>query len=185
MGSSAQQEPVLGPAVRFALIFLVITGLAYPLVITGIARALFPHQAQGSLVMRGGQVIGSALIGQPFRRPDYFWSRLDPAGAPSNLGPSDAALTDRVQAEIANWRVTNPGQEPPADLLTRSGSGLDPDITPAAARAQVPRISKARGLSVEELERLIERETKGRLFGLFGEPRVNVLRLNLALDALR
>jgi K+-transporting ATPase ATPase C chain len=183
--ASSQQQPVLGPAVRFAVVFLLITGLAYPLVITGIARLFFPQQAQGSLVMQGSQVVGSVLIGQPFARPDYFWSRVDPAGAPANLGPSDAALTDRVQAEIAKWRAANPGQEPPADLLTRSGSGLDPDITPAAARAQVPRIAQARGLSVEELERLIERETKRPLFGLFGEPRVNVLRLNLALDARR
>lgn len=191
------------PALVMTVLLTVVTGLLYPLAVTGIARAAFPRQAAGSLVERDGKVVGSALIGQGFADPRYFHGRpsattdTDPndptktVPAPynaansggSNLGPTSKALVDRVTADVARLRAEAVSDGPvPADLVTTSGSGLDPDISPAAALFQVPRVAKARGLPEERVRELVDAGTDGRTLGFIGEPRVNVLRLNLALD---
>jgi K+-transporting ATPase ATPase C chain len=191
------------PALVTTVLLTVVTGLLYPLAVTGIARAAFPRQAAGSLVERDGKVVGSALIGQGFADPRYFHGRpsattgTDPndptktVPAPynaansggSNLGPTSKALVDRVTADVARLRAeAGSGGSVPADLVTTSGSGLDPDISPAAALFQVPRVAKARGLPEERVRELVDASTEGRTLGFIGEPRVNVLRLNLALD---
>ncbi len=172
-----------------------ITGLAYPFAVTGIAQLAFPNQANGSLILRDGRPIGSALIGQSFTDPEYFWGRPSAttpqpyngtASGGSNLGPTNPALTDAVKARIAALRAADPGNHAPVpvDLVTASGSGLDPDISPAAALYQVPRVARARGLPQAEVRTLVNRHIAGRQFGVLGEPRVDVLELNLALDTL-
>ena len=181
----------LRPAlVLFALLAL-LTGLAYPYAVTGVAQALFPAQANGSLIERDGRIVGSALIAQAFTRPDYFHARPSAAGdgydaaasAGSNLGPTAKTLIEAVGGAVAAEK--GEGMPVPSDLVTRSGSGLDPDITPEAARRQIPRVAKARGLGEDVVAALVADATEGRLLGVVGEPRVNVLRLNLALDAHR
>ncbi len=176
------------------LVFTALTGVLYPLAVTGIAQAVFPRQANGSLIRQHGQVIGSALIGQPFRSPRYFWSRPS-ATAPfpdnslasggSNLGPTNPVLLQQVKARIAALHAADPSQHAPipVDLVTASGSGLDPDISPAAALYEVPRIARLRHLSEQRVRALVTRYTTLRQLGFLGEPRVNVLELNLALDA--
>jgi potassium-transporting ATPase KdpC subunit len=189
-------------AILFLLLSLV-TGIVYPLVVTGIAQLVFPAQANGSLIdasgkpaQDGASAVGSELIGQPFADPKYFWSRPS-ATSPypynasssggSNLGPLNPALTDVVKARIKALRDADPGNTAPvpADLVTASASGLDPDISPAAAEFQVARVARARGLDPQKVRALVAQATEGRQFGFLGEPRVNVLRLNLALDELR
>ncbi len=176
------------------LVFTVITGVLYPLAVTGIAQAVFPRQANGSLIRQHGQVIGSALIGQPFSSPQYFWSRPSAttpfpdnslASGGSNLGPTNPVLLQQVKARIAALHAADPSQHAPipVDLVTASGSGLDPDISPAAALYQVPRIARLRHLSEQRVRALVARYTTLRQLGFLGEPRVNVLELNLALDA--
>ena len=184
----------LRPALLLTLILVVITGLAYPLAITGVAQLLFPHQANGSLIGNGqGQTIGSALIGQDFSSLNYFWGRPSVnnydamASGGSNLGPTSKKLHDEVQARAVALRQASglPADAVvPAELVTASASGLDPDISPAAANFQVPRVANERGLPEATLYALIKQKTTGCTFGFLGEPRVNVLRLNLALDAL-
>ena len=195
----------LRPAVVVLIGLTLITGLLYPLAMTGIAQVLFPTQAQGSLIVRDGKVVGSALIGQPFNDAKYFHGRPSATTAPdpqdasktveapynaansggSNLGPTSKALSDRIAADVERLKAENPSAPVPIDLVTTSGSGLDPDISPDAAYFQVPRVAQARGLPLERLRALVESRIQGRTLGLFGEPRVNVLKLNLALDALR
>jgi K+-transporting ATPase ATPase C chain len=192
------------PAIVVLLALTLITGLAYPLAMTGIAQAIFPNQAQGSLIERDGTVVGSALIGQQFTSDKYFHGRLSATTAPdpndstktvpapynatnsggSNLGPSNKALIDRIQGDMETLKKENPSMPVPADLVTTSASGLDPDISPEAALFQVPRVAKARNLPVDRVRQLVTDSTQGRLLGLLGEPRVNVLQLNLALDKL-
>lgn len=193
---------------RPALVLLVgltaITGLAYPLAMTGIAGAIFPAKAAGSLIERNGQVVGSSLIGQSFTTPGYFHGRpsattaADPADATktvpapynasnsggSNLGPTSAALAERVKGDLDALKAENPAAAVPVDLVTTSGSGLDPDISPEAALFQVPRVAKARNIPEERVRALVTSRIEGRTLGLLGEPRVNVLALNLALDDL-
>ena len=170
-----------------------ITGVAYPVVVTALGGALFPHQAAGSLVSRDGVVTGSALIGQPFAPGRYFAGRPSAtspfpcnaaASGGSNLGPTSKALADRLAADVAAAKQDNPSAPVPVDLVTTSGSGLDPEISPEAALFQVPRIAKVRNLPEAELRALVDSRIEGRDLGLFGEPRVNVLKLNLALDRL-
>jgi potassium-transporting ATPase KdpC subunit len=193
------------PAIALILGLTLITGLAYPLAMTGVAQVLFPHQANGSLIEPNGKVQGSELIGQNFTDARYFHGRpsattdTDPSDtmktvpAPynasnsggSNAGPSSKSLIDRVTDETKKLKAENPSALVPVDLVTTSASGLDPDITPAAALFQVPRVSKARGISEERLRRLVDRSIEGRYLGIFGEPHVNVLKLNLSLDAER
>jgi len=184
----------LRPAFGLMLLFTLLTGLAYPLVVTGLCEVLFPAPANGSLVRGDQGVIGSRLIGQAFTRPGYFHPRPSAAGAAgydptasggSNLGPTNAHLIARVRSDVAAFRRDNPGFEGPipADLLTASGSGLDPDLSPDAALAQVARVAAARGVDAAPVQALVLRRVQGRLWGLVGEPRVNVLELNLALDA--
>jgi potassium-transporting ATPase KdpC subunit len=172
-----------------------LTGLAYPLAFTGAGHALFPRQAEGSLVRRDGVVVGSALMGQPVTDPRYFWGRLSatggsadaPASGAANLAPSNPALRAAAQTRIDALRAADPGntEPPPVDLVTSSASGLDPDISPAAAAYQVPRVARLRGRPEGEIRSLVSRATRGRVLGLFGEPRVNVLALNLSLDGGR
>ena len=186
----AQLRPAL---VLFAL-FTLVTGVAYPLAITGIAQAVAPSAANGSMVVRDGAVIGSSLIGQAFTQPRYFHGRPSAAGANgydaasssgSNLGPTSKALADRIAGDVSKAMAENRiAGAVPADLVTASGSGLDPDISPASAYAQIGRVARERGLPEEDVRTLVERSVAPRLFGLLGEPRVNVLALNLALDQL-
>jgi K+-transporting ATPase ATPase C chain len=193
------------PALVLLIGLTVITGLIYPLAITGIAGVVFPSQAQGSLIEQNGKVIGSALIGQAFTENKYFHGRPSATNAPdpkdstktidapynaansmgSNLGPTSKALADRLKGDVDTLKAENAAAPVPVDLVTTSGSGLDPDISPEAALFQVPRVAKARNLSEERIRGLVAGQTEGRTFGLLGEPRVNVLRLNLALDALK
>jgi K+-transporting ATPase ATPase C chain len=184
-------KKILITSVLYTLVTALILGIGYPLVITGLAHVLFPKQAAGELITRNGEVIGSQLIGQTFTGDSYFHSRPSAAGtgydasssSGSNLGPTSKALMDRTQASVTTEQVVS-GAPVPIDLVTASGSGLDPDISPAAAYYQVPRIAHARHLSEATLTQLIDQHTTERQFGLLGEPRVNVLELNLALDAL-
>jgi K+-transporting ATPase ATPase C chain len=193
------------PAIVLLIGLALITGLVYPLAITGIAGAVFPHQAQGSLIERNGKVIGSALIGQVFKDDKYFHGRPSATVAPdpkdssktveapynaansggSNMGPTSRALAERIKGDVDQLKQENPSQDVPVDLVTTSGSGLDPDISPEAANFQAPRVAKARGLPEQRVRELVASQIKGRTFGLLGEPRVNVLELNLALDKLR
>jgi K+-transporting ATPase ATPase C chain len=195
----------LRPALVLLIGLTLITGLLYPLAITGFAQLLFPTQAQGSLIVQDGKVVGSALLGQPFNDPKYFHGRPSATTAPdpqdssktveapynaansggSNLGPTSKALADRITADVERLKAENPSAPVPIDLVTTSGSGLDPDISPDAAYFQVPRVAQARGLPPERVRALVESQIQGRTLGLFGEPRVNVLKLNLALDAIR
>jgi potassium-transporting ATPase KdpC subunit len=191
------------PAIIILLALTLLTGLAYPLAVTAIAGVIFPDQAQGSLIERDGKVIGSGLIGQEFKEDKYFHGRLSATTAPdpndstktvpapynaansggSNLGPTSKALNDRVKEDVEKLKAENPGQAVPIDLVTTSASGLDPDISPEGALFQVPRVAKARNLPEERVRQLVIQHTEGRMAGLLGEPRVNVLALNLALDA--
>ncbi len=192
------------PAIIVLVALTLITGLVYPLAMTGIAQVIFPYRAQGSLIERNGKVVGSELIGQQFTSDKYFHGRPSATTAPdpadpnktvaapynaansggSNLGPSNKALIDRVQGDIDKLKQENPSAPVPADLVTTSASGLDPEISPAAAYFQVPRVAKARNLAEDRLRQLVSDHIEGRFLGLLGEPRVNVLLLNLALDQL-
>jgi K+-transporting ATPase ATPase C chain len=191
MLSSLRTE--LAPALRLLLVLTLLTGLAYPLTVTGLAQVLFPRQANGSLIVHDGKVLGSRLIGQPFRDPRYFWSRPSAtasmpynglASGGSNLGPANPVLRAAVARRIATLRAADPGNTAPVpvDLVTASASGLDPDISPAGAAYQAARIARARGLPLARVQALIDASTRGRQFGVLGEPRVNVLELNLRLD---
>jgi K+-transporting ATPase ATPase C chain len=181
---------LLRPALTLLVLLSALTGLAYPLAVTGLAQLLFPQRADGSLVERDGRVVGSSLLGQAFAQPGYFHGRPSAAGSGydasasggSNLGPSSLALAERVRAERERLQVQNPGVPVPAELLLASGSGLDPHVSPQAAAFQVPRIAAARGLDPVRLQELVAAHTEARWLGLLGEPRVNVLALNLALD---
>lgn len=176
------------PALVLLVLFTLLTGIAYPLAMTGVGQALFPVAANGSPIVRDGRVVGSALIGQNFTRDTYFWGRPSAAGdsydasasSGSNLGPTSQALADRIKAEAARYGA--PVRDIPVDLLTASGSGLDPHISPEAAYFQAPRVAQARGLSAETVRALIETHTEAPIAGILGEARVNVLQLNLALD---
>jgi K+-transporting ATPase ATPase C chain len=190
------------PAIVFVVALTIITGLIYPFVMTGVAGVIFPYQAQGSLIERDGKVIGSALIGQEFTGDGYFHGRPSATVAPdpndasktvpapynaansggSNLGPTNKALIERVQGDVDKLKQENPSAPVPIDLVTTTGSGLDPHISPAAALFQVPRVAKARNMPEDRVRQLVDEHVEGRSFGLLGEPRVNVLALNLALD---
>jgi K+-transporting ATPase ATPase C chain len=193
------------PAVVLLIALTLITGLAYPLAMTGLAATIFPKQAQGSLIEKDGKVLGSALIGQVFADDKYFHGRPSATNTPdpkdatktvdapynainsmgSNLGPTSKALADRVKGDVETLKKENPSAAVPVDLVTTSGSGLDPDISPASALIQVPRVAKARSLPEARVHALVDAQVEGRTFGLLGEPRVNVLKLNLALDGLK
>jgi K+-transporting ATPase ATPase C chain len=179
-------------SIWFTLATTVLFGIIYPLVVTGLAQVIFPRQANGDLIKQGDKLVGSHLLGQPFIAPGYFYSRPSAAGAAgydptasggSNLGPTNKALQDRVNASVQTLQPTNPGTPIPADLVTTSGSGLDPDISPASAEFQIPRVAKERGMSEQDVRAAVARHTKGRQWGFLGEPRVNVLDLNLDLDS--
>ena len=192
------------PAIVFILALTILTGLVYPLVMTGIAGVLFPYQSQGSMIAQGGKVVGSALIGQEFTSDRYFHGRPSATVAPdpndatktvpapynaansggSNLGPTNKALIERVQGDVEKLKQENPSAAVPIDLVTTSGGGLDPHISPEAALFQVPRVAKARNLPEDLVRQLVEQHIEARTLGLLGEPRVNVLALNLALDGL-
>ena len=185
----------LRPALIVFVLLTLLTGVLYPLVVTGIGQAIFPRQANGSLIEKGDQAVGSRLLGQQFSSPGYFWSRPSAtatqpyngsASGGSNQGPTNPALADAVRERIAALRAADPGNEAPVpiDLVTSSGSGLDPNVSPAAAEYQVARVARARNLSEDAVRRLVAAATTGRTFGILGEPRVNVLELNLALDEL-
>ncbi len=193
------------PAIVLVLALTIITGLVYPLAMTGIAGAIFPYQAQGSLIERDGKVVGSALIGQQFTSEKYFHGRPSATNTPdpkdstktidapynaansggSNLGPTSKALADRLKGDVEKLKAENPSAAVPVDLVTTSASGLDPEISPEAAYFQVPRVAKARGLAEQRVRALVEGHIADRTLGLLGEPRVNVLDLNLALDAAK
>ena len=183
------------PAIRISVFATFVFGLVYPLAMTGICQVFFPHQANGSLIAKGGKIVGSELIGQNFTRPEYFQPRPSAAGdkgydatasSGSNFGPTNQKLIDRVSASVAQFRKDNPDYHGPipSDLLTASGSGLDPDISPDSAKVQAARVAKARGVAVSQMDRLIDRNTRGPEIGFLGDPRVNVLKLNLALDQI-
>jgi potassium-transporting ATPase KdpC subunit len=193
------------PAIVLVVALTLITGLLYPLAMTGVAGVIFPYQAQGSLIEKDGKIIGSSLIGQLFADDKYFHGRPSATSTPdpkdptktidapynaansvgSNLGPTNKTLIERVKGDVENLKKENSSAQVPIDLVTTSGSGLDPDISPEAAYFQVPRVAKARGLPEQRVHALVESQIEGRTFGLLGEPRVNVLRLNLALDGLK
>lgn len=185
----------LRPALMMLLILTILTGVMYPLAVTGLAQLLFPTQANGSLMTRDGKVIGSELIGQYFDEPQYFWGRPSAtspypynaaASSGSNLGPTNPVLIEAVKTRVAALRAADPGNEAPVpvDLVTASGSGLDPHISPAAALYQAHRVARVRGVQESQVKDLVALHTEGRQFGLLGEPRVNVLKLNLALDTV-
>ncbi|MFT3728873.1 MAG: potassium-transporting ATPase subunit KdpC [Terricaulis sp.] len=179
------------PALSLLVLFSVLFGIAYPLAVTGVAQTAFPAQANGSLIVRDGHVIGSSLIAQGFTRPEYFWPRPSAAGkgydasasSGSNYGPTSQALVDRVRDDVTRYRQTGVSGPLPADLVTASGSGLDPHISPAAARVQIARVAAARQMAPAQVEGLVQENTQAPLLGFIGEPAVNVLTLNLALDA--
>lgn len=187
---------ILRPALVLFFVLTLLTGIAYPLVVTGIAQLLFPAQAGGSLILRDGKPVGSSLIGQNFADPKHFWGRPSAtspmaynatSSSGSNLGPLNPALTDAVKGRVEALRAADPGNTAPVpvDLVTASASGLDPHISPAAARFQVARVAKARGLAADRVQGLVDLQTENPLLGFLGEPQVNVLKLNLALEALR
>ena len=177
-------------SIWMTIVTTILLGILYPLVVTGLAQLLFPHRANGELIQKNGQVVGSTLIGQGFSSPGYFHSRPSAAGngwdaansGGSNYGPTNQKLIDRVKGDVSTAQADNPGTPVPIDLVTTSGSGFDPHITPAAAEFQLPRIAKARGTMVDQLRALVAKHTEGRQFGFLGEARVNVLELNLDLD---
>ncbi len=179
-------------AIWMTVLTTVLLGIAYPLVVTGLAQLLFPNRANGQLITRNGSVVGSRLIGQPFSSPGYFRSRPSAAGPAgydagnsggSNLGPTNKSLFDRINTDLERIHAENPSAPVPADLVTASGSGLDPHISPAAAEFQIPRVSRERSMTEDELRALVKKHTEARQLGFLGEPRVNVLELNLDLDA--
>lgn len=180
-------------SVLYTLVTTIFFGILYPLVVTGIAQVIFPRQANGSLIRKGGVLVGSRMLGQPFNAPGYFWSRPSAAGAAgydptasggSNYAPTNKALITRVSASVQTLQPTNPGAPVPVDLVTASGSGLDPDISPASAEFQIPRVARERGMSEQDVRELVQAHTRGRQLGFLGEPRVNVLELNLDLDSV-
>jgi K+-transporting ATPase ATPase C chain len=192
---ATKKQPLWRPLIMLFVVLTVVTGLAYPLLVTGIGQAVFKEQAEGSMIEQNGKVAGSALMGQQFDAPQYFWGRLS-ATSPmpynaanssgSNLGPTNPALQDAVKGRIAALKAADPSSTGPVpiDLVTASASGLDPEISPAAAAYQVKRVAQARHLPVDKVQALVSSYTDGRQFGILGEARVNVLKLNLALDAL-
>ncbi|MDP3166790.1 MAG: potassium-transporting ATPase subunit KdpC [Hydrogenophaga sp.] len=193
---ASENEPVWRPALVLFAVLSLVTGLLYPFFVTGAAQTVFPAQANGSLIQRNGQAIGSELIGQSFSQPGHFWSRPSATGPTaynaaasggSNLGPSSPVLAEAVKARIEALRAADPGDAMPVpvDLVTASASGLDPHISLAAARYQVPRVARVRGLAPEAVNRLVDQHTEGAWLGFMGEPRVNVLALNLSLEAAR
>lgn len=180
-------------AVRFTVVTTLVFGLVYPFGMTGLGKVFFPKQAAGSLIEKNSRVVGSKLIGQPFTSDKYFHSRPSAAGngydasasSASNLAPTNQALAERVKSDVVKLQRENPGAAIPVDIVTTSGSGLDPEISPAAAEFQIPRVARARGLSVNSVRAVVARHTQGRTWGIFGEPRVNVLELNLDLDSVK
>jgi potassium-transporting ATPase KdpC subunit len=187
---------IIRPVVVLFAALTVVTGLVYPVVVTAVAHAAFPHEADGSLIEKNGKAVGSELLGQQFDAPSYFWGRLSAtspnpynpqASGGSNLGPTNPALSDEVKGRISALHDADPTNTAPipVDLVTSSGSGLDPEISPAAAAYQIDRVAKARKLSPNDVDALVQRATTGRQFGILGEARVNVLKLNLALDELK
>jgi K+-transporting ATPase ATPase C chain len=183
----------LRTAVLMTLVTTLLFGLLYPLVVTGLGQLFFPAQANGGMIVRNGQVVGSRLIGQPFSGEEYFHSRpsaagngydpVSPSGGASNLGPTNRQLVDRVKGDVEKLRAENPKAAIPVDMVTTSGSGLDPEISPSAAEFQIPRVARARQMSETDLRALVSKHSLGRQFGVLGEPRVNVVELNLELDA--
>jgi K+-transporting ATPase ATPase C chain len=179
-------------SVLMTLVTTILLGIIYPLVVTGLAQTLFHDKANGQIIMQNGKAVGSRIIGQPFTTEGYFHSRPSSAGngydaansSASNLGPTNHALIDRVKGDVTKLQADDPGKPVPIDLVTSSGSGLDPHITPAAAEFQIPRIAKTRGMSEGQLRSVVAKHTEGRQLGFLGEPRVNVLELNLELDSL-